>query len=145
MKNKRIFGKLAAISGFLAVIFSLTLMYSLVDPADPTGPLTRFIGDIIYSPTNQPVESTMQAIDTFSISEDNIQKLLTLLIGLAALASGLLAITASRKEDSSLWYSLAIALSSVALMKLSTAAAILFMFIFGFICIRNRKWKMTLQ
>lgn len=143
MKNNQIHGKLAAITGALAVLFSLALMYSHADPSNPTGPITRLIGSYLLSPPTQVVESTLQAVGTFDINEKNIQKLFTILIIFTSLISGALAVVASRKGHSSLWYSLAIALSSAALMKLSTPAAVLFMFIFGFICLRNRKWKMT--
>ena len=145
MKNNRTLGKLAVIASILAVLFSLLLMYSHADPGDPTGRLTKIIGSYIYTPSAQSVESTLQAVGTYDITEKNIQKLLTLLIAFSSLMSGALAVAASRKEQSSIWYSLAIALSSAALMKLSTPAAVLFMFVFGFICLRNRKWKMTRQ
>ena len=142
MKNGNLISKIAALLSALAVLFSLTLMYSLNDPTDPTGPITRALGNYIHTPTTA-AESTMQAVGTFDINEKNIQKLLTILIILSALVSGILAVIASRKERSSLWYSLAIVLSSAALMKLNTLAAIAFLFIVGFICLRNRKWKMT--
>jgi hypothetical protein len=143
MKNGNLISKIAAILGALAVLFSLTLIYSLNDPTDPTGPITRVLGNYLHTPVTSTVESTMQAVGTFDINEKNIQKLLTTLIVLSSFVSGMLAVIASRKERSSLWYSLAIVLSSAALMKLNTLVAIAFLFIIGFICIRNRKWKMT--
>jgi hypothetical protein len=143
MKNSNLTSKIAALLGVLAVLFSLTLMYSLNDPTDPTGPISRVLGNYIHTPTTIAVESTMQVVGTFDINEKNIQKLLTILIVLSSLVSGILAVIASRNERSSLWYSLAIVLSSAALMKLNTLVAIAFLFIIGFICIRNRKWKMT--
>ena len=143
MKNSNFISKIAAMLGALAVLFSLTLIYSLNDPTDPTGPITRVLSNYIGAPTTPAVESTLQAVGTFDINEKNIQKLLTILIVLSSLVSGILAVIASRNERSSLWYSLAIVLSSAALMKLNTLVAIAFLFIIGFICIRNRKWKMT--
>ena len=143
MKNSNLSSKIAAMLGVLAVLFSMILVYSLNDPTDPTGPITRVLGNYIHTPTTTATESTMQDVGTFDINEKNIQKLLTILIVLSSLVSGILAVIASRKERSSLWYSVAIALSSAALMKLNTLVAIAFLFIIGFICIRNRKWKMT--
>ena len=143
MKKRNLISKIAAMLGVLAVLFPLTLIYSQNDPTDPTGPITRVLGNYIGAPTTPAVESTMQAVGTFDINEKNIQKLLTILIVLSSLVSGALAIIASKKERSSLWYSLAIVLSSAALMKLNTLVGIAFLFIVGFICIKNRKWKMT--
>lgn len=145
MKNIKIYGKSAAITGLIALLCATAFIYSYSDPTNPTGPVTQFIGNLLYTPASQPVESTMQPVGTFNISQKNIRILLTALIILISAVSGILAILASKKELSSLWYSLGVAFSTAALMTLSNLAGILFMFVCGFICLRNRKWKMTHQ
>lgn len=143
MKSTFTSGKLAAFSGALALLFALTLMYSITDQTSPTGPITTLIGNLLHSPPSPPTESTLQAVGTFDISEKNIRKLLNILIVLSAFISGVLAVLASKKESSSLWYSLAIACSSAALMQISTLLAVIFMIVCAAVCLKNRKWKMT--
>lgn len=145
MKNNHTYGKAAAILGLIALFCAIILIYTYNDPTNPTGPITQFIGNLLYTPASQSVESTMQRVGTFDISQKNIRLLLAALIILISAVSGILAILTSKKEHASLWYTLGIAFSTTSLITLSNLAGIIFMFVCGFLCLQNRKWKMTHQ
>ena len=136
------YGKYSVLLGVCAFICAILLSFSYSQSGLASGPLTELIATMLGS-DNKSSTPEITSIGLFAIYESKIQTLLLIILIPSALLSGVFAVAAAKYDSSSLLYSIGIFSSFSSLMVFGILHSIIYIVVFSFLCLKNRKWKMT--
>ncbi|MEM7402259.1 MAG: hypothetical protein AAF304_09960 [Pseudomonadota bacterium] len=139
------FGKLSALFGLLALTCSLIVGFSIMGDDGISGPLTRLLGTVISTDEVQYSLPEARSVSFFTLYESKLRLLLQGVVIIFACIAGVLAASAAKSDNNSFWYSLGVFTSVAALFEINILLAMVFAIVFVYLCLRNRRWKMSLS
>ena len=109
-----------------------------------TSPMVNFIAQIYdFEENNSSNEVLLKSLSIFDIYEENIRTILNRVAIVFAILSGAIAVYSSKKELSSLWYSVTIYIATLSLTLVNLVLAGIFLIICFFTIMHIRQWKLS--
>lgn len=137
-------GKIAVLLAILSLICVYMIGYSTTYDNGIYSLLLNFISDLFkFKDPSPDTEKMIMSVGFFDLNDANIRFFLRFFAMFFAILAGILAIYTSRRDTNSLWYSIAVIIAGIALIKINFISSIIFVSVCFVLIMTFRKWKLS--